>query len=155
MKDWPQLDCSDFESADSEDASPTATISFQGADVTLTIDDASEANDSAVQLFHELLSGWEKRLDKITKKTEKYVQVFLPGRKIAPRELALWGLTLYTDDGDPTAATFHFHVTGEYIGSKYKLDQFDQESVVELQYPIDDNSIEWSSGELAATNDFD
>ena len=156
MKEWQQLSTDDF-SIQNPDWIPSlqATVQFDGVEMNLAIDDAKVADQPLVDCFIELINGWQKRLAVIAAQTEDYLQHFLPGRTIKPSELALSIVSVDTNDGNATAGTFHYHVTGEFDDPEYKLDEFGHRSVVELQFPIQNNAVDWTAGDIWATNDFD
>ncbi|QDU36329.1 hypothetical protein Mal4_06140 [Maioricimonas rarisocia] len=156
MKDWRRLSPEDFE-IQTPDWIPSleATVRFEGAELTLAIDELETADQTCVACFLALLEGWQQRSSHIAAQTEKYLQQFLPGRKVRPSELAVWGVTLYTNDGAPTGGAFYYRVTGDYEDPAYDLHQFDHRSVVELQYPIRNGTVCWTEENIAATNDFD
>jgi len=156
MNDWQQLTPADFE-IQNPDWIPSleATVRFEGTELTLTIDEMQSANPAFVDCFLALLNSWQQRSSEIAAQTEVYLQHFLPGRKVQPSELAVWGVTVYTNDGNPTGGAFYYRVTGNYDDPAYDLDQFDHRSVVELQYPIRGGDVCWTDADIAATNDFD
>lgn len=156
MTAWKKLSAKDFQVTD-PDWIPTlqAKVQFDDAEVTLTINEAEVANEKHVVCLTKLLAGWQENLPDIAQQTETYLQRFLPGRKVDGSELGLWGITLYTDKGQPTGGCFFYNVAGEYDSPAYKLDEFDHRSVIELDCPIEGGAVDWNIRNIAATNDFD
>lgn len=156
MKDWKHLTVKDFQISDPDwIPSLQATVRFGHSEVTLTIGEADMATDEQVSCLSKFLVGWKDNLPDIAKQTETYLQVFLPGRRVKGSDLCLWGVTLHTDEGQPTGGCFFYNVAGEYDSPAYKLDQFDHRSVIELDCPIEGGEVIWTQRNIAATNDFD
>jgi hypothetical protein len=110
-KDWQQLSSTDFE-IKNPDWIPFSERYRSGQWCRgypwYTPPPAPKADDTAVKHLIDLLRGWLERLPEIASETETFLQIFLPGRKISSNELALWDVTLYTNDGKASYAAFFF-----------------------------------------------
>ena len=153
---WKKLDVTDF-AVKNPDWIPVleATVHLQGAPVTLSIDGTLEMSTEYADCFNMLLEGWLTNHEMIAQQTEEHLDRFLPGRKVCSDELLIWGVTLRVNDDTAEAASFFYRVGGDYSSADYKLDEFDDRSVVELSCCIDDGVVDWNGLEITTTNDFD
>tara|TARA_R110002073_G_C9452393_1_gene578142 strand:- start:1717 stop:2193 length:477 start_codon:yes stop_codon:yes gene_type:complete len=153
---WKKLDATDF-AVKNPDWIPEleAMVHLQEAPVTLTIDGTLEMSSDYAGCFKTLIDGWLTNRETIAQQTEQHLDRFLPGRKIRPDELLIWGITLRVDGDTAEAASFFYRVGGDYSSAAYKLDEFDDRSVVELSCCLDDGVVDWTDLDIATTNDFD
>ncbi|EMI17505.1 hypothetical protein RMSM_05570 [Rhodopirellula maiorica SM1] len=153
---WTKLDATDF-SVKNPDWIPEleAMVHLRDAPVTLTIDGTLEMSPDYAECFKMLIDGWLTNRKMISQLTEKHLERFLPGRKVRSDELLIWGITLRVDGETAEAASFFYRVGGDYRSADYKLDEFDDRSVVELSCCVDDGVVDWTDLDIATTNDFD
>ncbi len=153
---WKKLDTTDF-AVKNPDWIPEleATVLLQDAPVTLLIDGTLEMSSDYVDCFKTLIDGWLTNRETIAQQTEEHLDRFLPGRKVRLDELLIWGITLRIDDDTPEAASFFYRIGGDYSSAAYKLDEFDDRSVVELSCCLDNGVMNWTDLDITMTNDFD
>lgn len=148
-RDWTQLAASDFRlrNPDWKPDTPCAEVDFEGSMLELSVSERVEVRDTHVALFKLVLAGWNEHRAEFAKRTEKYLQYFLPGRRVAPEELVISLAAISLDEDDdyrPCGISIWYSVTGEYDSPNYDLSQFNSDCSIELEAPIQSGSIAWN-----------
>lgn len=150
MTRWNELTCDDFDSA-----TGFSKISIEDDVVELMFDEEIVVSQESVDQFKQVFDSWSKQKPDVAQTVERFVQRFLPGRKVAPDELELFLVSLTYIDNSATAVTYFLRITGEYEDPNYELCQFDSQSTIELRYKIHEGKLDTSNCQISSTNDFD
>lgn len=137
------------------DADAEASVRINDKPIDLILLDCVDVGSTQVKACIAALELWKSECENFTKRTEAFVQRFLPGKKVAQDELDLFQVELTWEDDKPCGVLYRFRVAGEYDKPQYNLSQFDSRSVVEADLPINKGEFVLSEMSLASNNDFD
>jgi hypothetical protein len=155
-KNWKNLTVRDFKKGVTEwDDDFTAKILVDGEEGVLVVLEDVGLTPEIVSFCSSCVEFWHERKSDIAKRTESYLSRFLPGRLIQPNELLLSDLEIDGSPDQPKRLTFRYSVGGDYSNPKYRLNEFDSSSTVELDIPIRKGSLLLEKAKVGTTNDFD
>jgi hypothetical protein len=132
-------------------------VEINGNVVRLGISKRIEVTPKIVGVFKNVIHLWETDSKTIAEKTAEFLQQFLPGKKVEPRELGLWNIKLHLDDSSariPQSAVLLYTVGGDYADPAYDLIQFNNESNVELILQIVNGDVLINNCDFDVVNDF-
>jgi hypothetical protein len=156
-KNWMHLAVSDFKKGATDwDEDYTASIFVDGKEVVLVILKEVGLTEATARFGITCIDSWYQRLDEIAKRTEAFLtKRFLPGRQILPTELILSDIEIDGRNGTAKRLTYRFTVGGDYSDPTFRLNEFDADSIVELEIPIKNDVLVLEKSKIRATNDFD